>query len=148
VTTCSLLEAYRHFGGMYCLHLQSRRVSEPIIQQEASSGLCLLIGTCCLLNFTQTSSSSSSSSLAKQTFKYFKRVFSKCLLDYIGFDVLTTVFMKNTIFWDIKSCIPLKVNRRFGVTCHILFQSRRIIRPRNKRDGGGTRSTLRLKLKL
>jgi hypothetical protein len=28
VTPCSLVEVYRHFGGMYCVHLQGRRVSE------------------------------------------------------------------------------------------------------------------------
>jgi hypothetical protein len=31
-----------------------------------------------------------------------------------GFEVLTAVVMKYTIFWDITPCSPLKVNRRFG----------------------------------
>jgi hypothetical protein len=35
---------------------------------------------------------------------------------YVGFEVLTAVVMKNTIFWDITPCSPLKVNRRFGGT--------------------------------
>jgi hypothetical protein len=35
---------------------------------------------------------------------------------YIGFEVLTAVVMKSTIFWDITPCSPLKVNRRFGGT--------------------------------
>jgi hypothetical protein len=32
------------------------------------------------------------------------------------FEVLKTVVMKSTIFWDLTSCSPLKVNRRFGGT--------------------------------
>jgi hypothetical protein len=35
---------------------------------------------------------------------------------YVGFEVLTAVVMKSTIFWDITPCCPLKVNRRFGGT--------------------------------
>jgi hypothetical protein len=42
----------------------------------------------------------------------------------------TSVPMKNTIFWDILSCSPLKVNRRFGGTHRILFQGRRISQAR------------------
>jgi hypothetical protein len=33
--------------------------------------------------------------------------------DHVGFEVLTAVVMKSTIFWDITPCSPLKVNRRF-----------------------------------
>jgi hypothetical protein len=29
---------------------------------------------------------------------------------YAGFEVITAVFMKSTIFWDITACSPLKVN--------------------------------------
>jgi hypothetical protein len=32
----------------------------------------------------------------------------------VGFEVLTAVVMKSTIFWDIMPCSPLKVNRHFG----------------------------------
>jgi hypothetical protein len=28
----------------------------------------------------------------------------------VGFEVLTAVVMKSSIFWDITSCSPLKVN--------------------------------------
>jgi hypothetical protein len=31
----------------------------------------------------------------------------------VGFEVLTAVVMKGTIFWDITPCSPLKVNRHF-----------------------------------
>jgi hypothetical protein len=35
------------------------------------------------------------------------------------------VVINNYIFWDIKSCSPLKVNRNFGGICRLHFQSRR-----------------------
>jgi hypothetical protein len=40
----------------------------------------------------------------------------------VGFEVLTAVVMKCTIFWYIAPCSPLKVNRRFRGTCllHLL----------------------------
>jgi hypothetical protein len=34
----------------------------------------------------------------------------------LGFEVLTSVVMRSSIFWDITPCGPLKVNRRFGGT--------------------------------
>jgi hypothetical protein len=30
---------------------------------------------------------------------------------YVGFEVITAVVMKSTIFWDMTTCSPLKVNR-------------------------------------
>jgi hypothetical protein len=33
---------------------------------------------------------------------------------------------KITIFWDITSCRPFKFNRRFGGTCRLHFEGRRI----------------------
>jgi hypothetical protein len=32
---------------------------------------------------------------------------------YVGFEVLTAVIMRNSIFWDITPCSPLKVRPRF-----------------------------------
>jgi hypothetical protein len=40
----------------------------------------------------------------------------------VGFEVLTPVFMKSTIFWDITPYSPLKVNRRFGETFRLHFK--------------------------
>jgi hypothetical protein len=40
----------------------------------------------------------------------------KCRNDYAGFEVLTAVVMKSSIFWDTTSFCPLKVNGRFGGT--------------------------------
>jgi hypothetical protein len=37
---------------------------------------------------------------------------------YLGFEILTAVVMKITIFWDITLCSPLKVKRRCGGTYH------------------------------
>jgi dolichol kinase len=53
---------------------------------------------------------------------------------FVGFEVLTAVVMKSAIFWDITPCSPLKVNRRFGGTCLLHLQGRRISRARNERE--------------
>jgi hypothetical protein len=35
-------------------------------------------------------------------------------ISLVGFEVLTTVAVKISIFWDAVPCIPLRVNRHFG----------------------------------
>jgi hypothetical protein len=42
--------------------------------------------------------------------------------------------MKNSVFWDTKPYSPLKVNRRFGETCRLYLQGRRISQARNQRE--------------
>jgi hypothetical protein len=42
--------------------------------------------------------------------------------------------LKSSIFRDITRCSPMKVNLRFGGTCHLHFQGRRICRARNPRE--------------
>jgi hypothetical protein len=42
----------------------------------------------------------------------------------VGFEVLTAVVMKSSIFWDITPCSPLKVNQRFGGTYRLHLQCR------------------------
>jgi hypothetical protein len=42
--------------------------------------------------------------------------YKRNILNVVGFEVLTVVVMKSTIFWDITLCNPLSVNRRFGGT--------------------------------
>jgi hypothetical protein len=37
----------------------------------------------------------------------------------VGFEVLTAVVMKSTIFWDMTPCSPLSCNGRFGETCRL-----------------------------
>jgi hypothetical protein len=46
------------------------------------------------------------------SFSYKKKI--RISIEYIGFQVLTSVPMKSSIFWDITPCSPLKVNRRLG----------------------------------
>jgi hypothetical protein len=41
---------------------------------------------------------------------------------YVGFEVLTMVVMKSTIFWDITPCSPLNVNRRFRETYLLILR--------------------------
>jgi hypothetical protein len=43
----------------------------------------------------------------------------------VGFEVLTWVIMKNSTFWNITACSPLKVNRQFGGTFPFHLQGRR-----------------------
>jgi hypothetical protein len=52
------------------------------------------------------------------------------LIDFlvVGFEVLTAVIMRSSIFWDITPCSPLSVNRRFGGTYRLHLQGRRISR--------------------
>jgi hypothetical protein len=43
-------------------------------------------------------------------------------------------FIEEFIFWDITSCNPLKVNRRFGGTSRLHLRGRRISQARNQRE--------------
>jgi hypothetical protein len=36
------------------------------------------------------------------------------------------LYLKNSVIWDKTPCSPLKVNRRFGGTCRLHFQDRRL----------------------
>jgi hypothetical protein len=49
----------------------------------------------------------------------------------VGFEVRTEVAMKSPIFWDIISCVPLKVKRIFGEIFHLHLQRPRICQARN-----------------
>jgi hypothetical protein len=51
-----------------------------------------------------------------------------------GFEVLTAVVMKSSVFWDITPYNPLKVNRCFRGTCGLHFQGRRKRQARNQRE--------------
>jgi hypothetical protein len=41
-------------------------------------------------------------------------------------EVLTAVAMKSSVFWDITTCGPLKVNLRFEGTYRLCLQGQRI----------------------
>jgi hypothetical protein len=45
-------------------------------------------------------------------------------LIFVGFEVLTAVVMKRSILWDIMTCCPLEVKRRFGGTSRLYLQGR------------------------
>jgi hypothetical protein len=49
-------------------------------------------------------------------------------------EFLTAVIMKNSVFCDIPVCSPLNVNQRFGGTCRLILQGRRISLARNQRE--------------
>jgi hypothetical protein len=59
------------------------------------------------------------------------------LNNFVGFEVLTVVVMKNSIFLDTMSCSPLKVNQCFGETCCVCLQGQRIRQARNSVKAGG-----------
>jgi hypothetical protein len=52
----------------------------------------------------------------------------------VGFEVLTAVVMKSSMFWDITPCNPLEINRRFGGT-FLHLQGRRMSQARNYPSG-------------
>jgi hypothetical protein len=54
--------------------------------------------------------------------------------NYVGFEVLSAVVTKSTVFWVITPCSPMKVNLRFGGSYRLLLQDRRISRARNQPD--------------
>jgi hypothetical protein len=63
-----------------------------------------------------------------------KRRKRKQSVGFVGFQVLTAVVMKSTMFRNITPCSPLEVNRRFGRTYRLHLQGRRISQARNQRE--------------
>jgi hypothetical protein len=51
-----------------------------------------------------------------------------------GPDVLVAVVMNSSVFWYMTPCNPLKIIRRFGGTCNLLFHARIKIQARNQRE--------------
>jgi hypothetical protein len=62
-------------------------------------------------------------------------------LSFVGFEVLIAVVTKSSVFWDITSCSPLKVNRCFGATCRRHLHGRRISEARNQREAVSKQSS-------
>jgi hypothetical protein len=52
--------------------------------------------------------------------------------EYARIEVLTAVVMNSSLFWYITACSPLKVNWRFGGTCRLHLQGRKINKARNQ----------------
>jgi hypothetical protein len=51
-------------------------------------------------------------------------ILEKILRKSLGLEVLTSVVMRNSVFWDITPCCPLKMNRRFGERVASIFRSK------------------------
>jgi hypothetical protein len=54
--------------------------------------------------------------------------------DHVGFEVLTALVTNSSIIREKTSCSPLEVNRRFGWTCRLHLQGRRIREARSQRE--------------
>jgi hypothetical protein len=64
------------------------------------------------------------------------------ILNLVGFEVLTAVVMKSTIFWDVTPCSPLKVNRCFGGTYGLHFHGEKWAEQETSVRAGGKQSLL------
>jgi hypothetical protein len=45
----------------------------------------------------------------------------------VGFEVLTAVAMESSVFWNIRPCTPLKIDRHFGGTNRLHLNGRRML---------------------
>jgi hypothetical protein len=52
----------------------------------------------------------------------------------VGFEVLTEVVMKSSVYLDIPPCSPLKIKRRLIGKCRVHLQGRIISQKRNKSE--------------
>jgi hypothetical protein len=60
----------------------------------------------------------------------------------VGLEVFTPVVIKSSVWWDIKPCSPLEINRRFGGACHLRLQVIRIKQVRNQHKAGSNQAWL------
>jgi hypothetical protein len=56
--------------------------------------------------------------------------------------IYATFLTRRPVFWDITPCSPLKISRRFGVTCRFRLQARRINQARYQHEAGVASRTL------
>jgi hypothetical protein len=56
------------------------------------------------------------------------------IIDIYNENYIKPINIKSTLFWDIKQCSSLKINRRFGKTCHLHLLGPKISRERNQRE--------------
>jgi hypothetical protein len=52
----------------------------------------------------------------------------------VACEVFAAVVMNSPVFWDIRPCGPLKVSRRFGRTCRLHLQGRKMSQTRNEHE--------------
>jgi hypothetical protein len=60
----------------------------------------------------------------------------------LGFEVFTAMVMKSSLFWEMMSCSPMKVNWCFGGTCHFHIQGWRVSQARNQHDASSKKALL------
>jgi hypothetical protein len=68
---------------------------------------------------------------------------AKNMWSFVGFEVLTVVVMKSSVFWYITPCGPLKVNRHFGGTRHHHLKGQRKSSIRKQDEVGSRQSSAR-----
>jgi hypothetical protein len=61
-----------------------------------------------------------------------------------GFEALTAVVMKSSVFWDIMPLRLLKDSRHFVGTYHLHIQGSRVSQARNQHEAGSKQSLLGL----
>jgi hypothetical protein len=55
---------------------------------------------------------------------------------YLGYELVTAVVMWSSVFFDITTCSPLKVNQHFVRMCHLQHKGRRINQATNQLEAG------------
>jgi hypothetical protein len=125
VTPYNLLNCYKCFGVICCLHLQGSFTmtigttdsSETLVTTYQTTRFCNPESKCSILG-------------VKDEVQHAYKTTGKI----VGFEVFTAVVMKSTIFWDITPCNPLEVNPRFGETYRLHLQGRRVRQARNQSE--------------
>jgi hypothetical protein len=66
---------------------------------------------------------------------YFKKKYVKLSSHYVGFEVLTALVMKSSLFWAITPCSPFEVNQ---LACYLLHAGFLLGLFFDAEDGGAT----------
>jgi hypothetical protein len=74
-----------------------------------------------------------------------KNNIDKCMIFNSGFEVLTVVITKSTIFWDVIPCSLIEVHRRLeGLYCFLLQGRKRVKQATRKKEPESISSTLKI----
>jgi hypothetical protein len=108
ITPCSLVKVNRCLGGKYRLHPQGRRVSQARNKHEAGSKEAMFIWNNFRLVLDKTAHIPEYRTLHNHRCENLKSYIIPKLrgihqYNTIGFEVLTAVTLKSTIFWDVTS---------------------------------------------
>jgi hypothetical protein len=58
----------------------------------------------------------------------------RLIVFYVRFEILTVMVVKSPIFWDITLYSQLKDNQRFGRTCRVHLQGRKMCQARHQHE--------------